>query len=105
MFRPSTDAFWAAPVRQVTGALTAAQQGVQGCVNGVAQGCVEAVHCVKATGRAAVGGVQRAGTMLVTPVQQAVQRMVSYGACRATVHCTSGWVCMQELARCMPGMA
>jgi hypothetical protein len=78
MWRPRhEDSIWAAPVRQVAGALQSAQHSLQ---QG-AQGCVEAVQ---ATGRAAVGGVQggvqRATTVLVAPVhaaQAAVQRLVS----------------------------
>jgi hypothetical protein len=77
LFRPRHDGpVWAAPVRAVTGALRAAQNGVQGAVGGAAAGCAEAVRSVQATGRAAVGGVTRAGSMVVTPVQQAVQRLV-----------------------------
>jgi hypothetical protein len=78
MWRPRhEDSIWAAPVRQVAGALQSAQHSLQ---QG-AQGCVEAVQ---ATGRAAVGGVQggvqRATTVLVAPVhaaRAAVQRLVS----------------------------
>jgi hypothetical protein len=78
LFRhPGEEGGWGSPVRAVTGALTAAQQALQGCVQGCVQGCAEAVQ---STSRAAVGGVQRAGTILVTPVRaagQAVRRMVS----------------------------
>lgn len=80
LFRPRHDGpVWAAPVRAVTGALQAAQHGVQGAVGGAAAGCAEAVRSVQATGRAAVGGVARAGSMVVTPVQHAVQRLVRMG--------------------------
>lgn len=78
LFRhPGEEGGWGAPMRAVTGALAAAQQGLQGCVQGCVQGCAEAVQ---STSRAAVGGVQRAGTILVAPMRaagQAVRRMVS----------------------------
>jgi len=56
---------WDAPGRHVAGVLSAAQQGVQGCV-----------EAVQTTGRAGAGSVQRMTTMLVTPVQAVVQQMV-----------------------------
>lgn len=64
--RQGDGGIWGAPVRLVAGMLTAAQQSAQGCV-----------EAVQATGQTAAASVQRVSYALVTPVQQAAQRMVS----------------------------